>query len=76
MESVDFDPGALQLHLKVFFLFLKLFYLFIFQGRNQVENELVKMGAYHTLDIEPNRKFTLQKAEWDCIDLGNYKLNN
>ncbi|PAV65197.1 hypothetical protein WR25_14523 isoform B [Diploscapter pachys] len=59
VESVDFDPGALQLHLK---------------GRNQEENELVKMGAYHTLDIEPNRKFTLQKAEWDFIDLGRLNL--
>ncbi|KAJ1372890.1 Protein pelota [Parelaphostrongylus tenuis] len=27
------------------------------------------MGAYHTLDLEPNRKFTLEKSEWDTIDL-------
>lgn len=27
------------------------------------------MGAYHTLDLELNRKFTLHKSEWDIIDL-------
>ena len=55
VEAIDFDPGALALHLK---------------GRNIMENELVKLGAYHTLDLEPNRKFTLEKTEWDSMDLG------
>jgi len=27
------------------------------------------MGAYHTLDLEMNRKFTLQKSEWDSVAL-------
>ena len=27
------------------------------------------MGAYHTLDLELNRKFTLTKQEWDSIAL-------
>jgi protein pelota len=27
------------------------------------------MGAYHTIDLEMNRKFTLQKTEWDAIAL-------
>lgn len=27
------------------------------------------MGAYHTLDLELNRKFTLTKHEWDSISL-------
>lgn len=27
------------------------------------------MGAYHTLDLELNRKFQLQKPEWDSIFL-------
>jgi stalled ribosome rescue protein Dom34 len=27
------------------------------------------MGAYHTIDLEVNRKFTLSKAEWDSIAL-------
>lgn len=28
-----------------------------------------QMGAYHTLDLELNRKFTLHKAEWDSVAL-------
>lgn len=27
------------------------------------------MGAYHTLDLELNRKFTLFKENWDTIAL-------
>lgn len=27
------------------------------------------MGAYHTLDLELNRKFELSKPEWDSIAL-------
>lgn len=27
------------------------------------------MGAYHTLDLELNRKFTLRKQEWDSVAL-------
>ena len=27
------------------------------------------MGAYHTLDLELQRKFTLQKNEWDSVAL-------
>lgn len=28
------------------------------------------MGAYHTLDLELNRKFQITKPEWDSISLG------
>lgn len=28
-----------------------------------------QMGAYHTVDIEPNRKFSLTKACWDVVAL-------
>lgn len=28
-----------------------------------------QMGAYHTLDVEQNRKFTITKAKWDSISL-------
>ncbi|KAI9094654.1 hypothetical protein DFS34DRAFT_628608 [Phlyctochytrium arcticum] len=38
-------------------------------GRNIVENKFVKMGAYHTIDLELNRNFTLLKPEWDVISL-------
>uniref|UniRef100_A0A224XRE3 Protein pelota homolog n=2 Tax=Panstrongylus TaxID=65342 RepID=A0A224XRE3_9HEMI len=54
VENIDFDTQACVLRLK---------------GRNIEENQYVKMGAYHTLDLEINRKFTLTKAEWDSVSL-------
>ena len=39
------------------------------KGRNVQESEYVKMGGYHTLDLEPSRKFTLYKQEWDSISI-------
>ena len=27
------------------------------------------MGAYHTIELEPNRKFTLAKKIWDSVVL-------
>ena len=34
------------------------------------ENDYVKVGAYHTLDLELNREFTLEKSEgWDSVAL-------
>lgn len=53
VETVDFDTQACVLRLK---------------GRNVQENQYVKMGAYHTLDLEVNRKFTVRKS-WDSVDL-------
>ncbi|XP_066997725.1 protein pelota [Anabrus simplex] len=54
VENIDFDTQACMLRLK---------------GRNIQENQYVKMGAYHTLDLEVNRKFTLTKTEWDSVSL-------
>lgn len=54
IENIDFDTQACVLRVK---------------GRNIVENQYVKMGAYHTLDLELNRKFTLAKSCWDSITL-------
>lgn len=34
----------------------------------------MKMGAYHTLDLEINRKFTITKAEWDTISLERVEM--
>lgn len=31
------------------------------------------MGAYHTLDLEQNREFTLYKTEWDVVSLERIK---
>lgn len=33
------------------------------------ENEYIKMGAYHTIDLELNRKFTIFKEQWDSVTL-------
>ncbi|KDQ64615.1 hypothetical protein JAAARDRAFT_201928 [Jaapia argillacea MUCL 33604] len=38
-------------------------------GRVTSENPHVKMGAYHTLDIEVNRDVRIIKDEWDSIAL-------
>ncbi|KZC13304.1 PREDICTED: protein pelota [Dufourea novaeangliae] len=54
VEGIDFDTQACVLRLK---------------GRNVEENKYVKMGAYHTLDVEQNRKFKITKAKWDSISL-------
>ncbi|KAK3084016.1 hypothetical protein FSP39_006775 [Pinctada imbricata] len=54
VETIDFDTQGCVLRVK---------------GRNIQENQYVKMGAYHTLDLELNRKFTLGKQEWDSICL-------
>lgn len=54
VEAIDFDTQACVLRVK---------------GRNIQENQYVKMGAYHTLDLELNRKFTLKKHEWDSVAL-------
>lgn len=54
VENIDFDTQACMLRLK---------------GRNIEENQYVKMGAYHTLDLELNRKFSLRKQEWDSVSL-------
>nr|AON96623.1 protein pelota [Bicyclus anynana] len=59
VETIDFDTQACVLRLK---------------GRNIVENQYVKMGAYHTLDLELNRKFTLQKILWDSVALERVEL--
>jgi len=54
VENIDYDTQACMLRLK---------------GKNIVENEYVKMGQYHTLDLELNRKFVLKKHEWDSVAL-------
>ncbi|XP_033627141.1 protein pelota homolog [Asterias rubens] len=59
VEDVDFDVLACVLRVK---------------GRNIQENQYVKMGAYHTLDLELNRKFTLAKQLWDVIDLERIEM--
>ncbi|CAD5213907.1 unnamed protein product [Bursaphelenchus okinawaensis] len=59
VENITYDPSVCVLHLK---------------GKNIQENEHVRMGAYHTLDIELQKKFTLAKQEWDIIDLERLEI--
>jgi len=54
VEAIDFDTKACMLRVK---------------GRNAKENAHVKMGAYHTVDLELNRKFSLSKHAWDSVAL-------
>ncbi|KAI4852882.1 hypothetical protein E4T44_01203 [Aureobasidium sp. EXF-8845] len=59
VTSLDFDPQAAQLHVS---------------GTVAEENEWVKRGSYHTLDLELQRNFTLEKADgWDSIALETLK---
>jgi stalled ribosome rescue protein Dom34 len=32
------------------------------KGRNLTESEHIKLGAYHTLELEPSRAFTIHKV--------------
>lgn len=38
-------------------------------GRNRLENKHVQLGKYHTLELAPNRAFTLEKKKWDEMHL-------
>lgn len=40
------------------------------KGTNVEENQYVKMGAYHTIDLELQQNFRISKAEWDSVALG------
>jgi protein pelota len=52
VEVIDFDAVAGKLRLR---------------GKNILENPHVRLGSYHTLELEKNRQFTLTKECWDKI---------
>lgn len=54
IQDIHFDPVLCVLRLS---------------GRNVEESQHVKMGAYHTLDLELNRDFTLFKSCWDIMSI-------
>ena len=39
------------------------------KGRNTTETDSVKLGAYHTITLEPNRPVKIEKDEWDVLDV-------
>ncbi|KAL6774078.1 hypothetical protein ACKKBG_A23685 [Auxenochlorella protothecoides x Auxenochlorella symbiontica] len=54
VEDIDYDAAGEEIRLK---------------GRNLTENEHVKLGAYHTLELRRQAAFTLEKEVWDGVDL-------
>ncbi|KAK4991019.1 Translation factor pelota [Elasticomyces elasticus] len=59
VTKLDFDPQASQLHVS---------------GTVAEENKYVKLGGFHTLDLELQRNFTLTKADgWDSVALAQLR---
>ena len=61
VASLDFDPQSSQLHVS---------------GRIAEETKFTKVGQYHTLDLEIQRNFTLEKdgqEAWDSVARGIIK---
>ena len=54
LRKIDFDPDALQVRLS---------------GVVENQNELVRLGAHHTLTLELPQNFTIEKDCWDQIYL-------
>ena len=54
VEDVDYDGEGDAVRVK---------------GRNTTETDSVKLGAYHTITLEPNRPVTIEKVEWDVLDV-------
>jgi len=54
IETIEFDTQTCELRVK---------------GKNTEENEHVKLGQYHSLELALQRNFTLTKANWDSIYL-------
>jgi len=59
VEGIEYDTQGCALRVK---------------GKNVTENEYVKLGQYHTIDLELNRKFHLAKRDWDSIALDRLEL--
>ncbi|KAI3649032.1 hypothetical protein MP228_006886 [Amoeboaphelidium protococcarum] len=62
VETLDYDPSPQTGEASI-----------RINGRVCEENEYVKMGAYHTIDLELHRNFTLYKLEWDRVALNRVK---
>eukprot|EP00803_Ostreobium_quekettii_P008925 evm.model.scf_865.6 EVM.evm.TU.scf_865.6 scf_865:57648-61269(+) len=58
VESVEFDADGGEIRAR---------------GKNVAENEHVRLGAYHTLVLAPNRQFSLCKENWDTMDIDRLK---
>jgi len=54
VQKVDFDPAVLQVRLS---------------GTVEQENDFVRLGAHHTLTLELNQNFSIEKECWDQVFL-------
>lgn len=52
VETVEYDKVASVLRVR---------------GKNMLESEHVKLGAYHTMELDQQRPFVLAKVEWDAM---------
>ncbi|XP_057845623.1 protein PELOTA 1 [Cryptomeria japonica] len=58
VQAIDYDNVAAILRIR---------------GKNISENEHVKIGAFHTIEIETQRPFQLKKDVWDSVALDTLK---
>lgn len=58
VESVEYDKVAAVLRVR---------------GKNMLESEHVKLGAYHTMELDQQRPFVLAKEFWDAIAIDYLK---
>ncbi|KFK29276.1 hypothetical protein AALP_AA7G112300 [Arabis alpina] len=58
VEEVDYDKDGSVLRIR---------------GKNILENEHVKIGAFHTLELDLKRPFVLRKECWDSLALDTLK---
>lgn len=52
VKTFEYDPSVSVMRVK---------------GRVSEENQYVRVGAFHTIEIEPNRAFSLTKENWDSV---------
>ncbi|GKA62563.1 protein PELOTA 1 [Tanacetum coccineum] len=58
VETVDYDKEGSVLRIR---------------GKNILENEHVKIGQFHTLELELHRPFVLRKLVWDSLAIESIK---
>uniref|UniRef100_A0A7I4DHN3 eRF1/Pelota-like N-terminal domain-containing protein n=1 Tax=Physcomitrium patens TaxID=3218 RepID=A0A7I4DHN3_PHYPA len=58
VETVEYDKVASVLRVR---------------GKNMLESEHVKLGAYHTMELDQQRPFVLAKAVWDAMAIDYLK---
>lgn len=58
VETVEYDKVASVLRVR---------------GKNMLESEHVKLGAYHTLELDQQRPFVLAKSFWDAMAIDYLK---